>query len=201
MEIRLEGASAVPLPEEEIVRLGLEPGRIVTRRELDGLRLASERAEAMRIGLRYLSVRPRSRREVEVRLRRDGLGDEAISAAADRLAEMGYLDDRKFAAAFARDRIRLRPCGARRLRSELRCKGVAPSDAERGIEEAFAEEDVTEVELLERVATARAGRLTGEDPDRDRRRLYGFLVRRGFDPGGVRLWLDGWAGGGRRGSA
>ncbi len=189
-EVQLDGALVYLLPDEEVLRLGLRTGAEIAAADLEIVRATAERAEALRIGLRYLSVRPRSRLEVVRRLRRDRMTGETIERTLDRLVELKYLDDADFAAAFARDRIRLRPCGARRMQSDLLSRGVSRSDAEAGIRAAMSEEDVTETELLERVASARAGRLTGRDRESARRRLFGYLARRGFSTGSVRAWLD-----------
>ena len=189
-EVELDGTPLCVLPDEEVVHLRLRVGAHLGETELEGVRSSAGRAEAMRIGLRYLSVRPRSRREVERRMRRDRIDAAAIEHALERLTSLGYLDDAAFAAAFARDRIRLRPCGERRMRSDLLTRGVSPGAAERGIREAMAEEAVTEDELLERVAARRASRLKGTDPARARRRLFDYLARRGFAPGGIRAWIE-----------
>ena len=153
------------------------------------LHAAAARAEALRVGLRYLSARPRSRREVERRLRRDRIDDEAIQHALERLEARGYLDDAAFAASFSRDRIRLRPCATRRLRSELAARGVSKSDADRGIREAMGEEGVTEEALLGRAAAARARRVAETDPAKARRRLFDYLIRRGFAAEDISGWL------------
>ena len=193
-EVELDGTPLCVLPDEDVFRLRLTVGAHLGETELEAVRSSAGRAEAMRVGLRYLSVRPRSRREVERRLRRDRIDAAAIVYALERLASLGYLDDAAFAAAFARDRIRLRPCGERRMRSDLLSRGVSTGDAERGIREAMAEEAVTEDELLERVAARRASRLRGTDPAKARRRLFGYLARRGFAPGGIRAWIEAyWA--------
>ena len=189
-EVELDGTPLCVLPDEDVVRLRLRVGVHLGETELDAVRSSAGRAEAMRVGLRYLSVRPRSRREVERRLRRDRIDAAGIEHALDRLASLGYLDDAAFAAAFARDRIRLRPCGVRRMRSDLFSRGVSAGDAECGIREAMTEEAVTEDELLERVAARRASRLKATDPAKARRRLFDYLARRGFSPGGIRAWIE-----------
>ena len=190
MEIQLDGALLVMLPEEDVGRLGLAAGTEIDQAELAAVQEAAEYAEASRVALRYLSVRPRTRREVESRLRRADLRSEAIEHAVERLFDLGYLNDRSFAAAYARDRIRLRPCGVRRMRSDLWSKGVASHDAEAGIQEAMAQERITERDLLERVAGARAARLASLDPVVARRRLFGFLERRGFALSSIRAWIE-----------
>ncbi|WP_419161259.1 regulatory protein RecX [Candidatus Palauibacter sp.] len=186
----MDGVPLCLLPDQDVHHLRIEVGVELREVEVDAVRASAARAEAMRVGLRYLSVRPRSRREVERRLRRDRIDGEAIEQTLERLEALGYLDDEEFAAAFSRDRIRLRPCGARRMRSDLLSRGVAPEDAESGILAAMAEEGVTEDELLECVAAARASRLKGADPVASRRRLFGYLARRGFAAVSIRAWIE-----------
>lgn len=190
VEIEFDGASAILLPEDRVLSLGLSRGDEIDESAFGDLQTGAERAEAMRIALGYLSVRPRSRHEVAVRLRRKGIGAIAGEAALERCDELGYLDDVAFAAAFARDRIRLKPCGSRRMMSDLRGRGVLEADARAGIEEAFRDERTTEEELLERAARRRARSLRQRDPEVARRRLFAFLTRRGFDAFRVRAWLD-----------
>ena len=148
VEIQLDGASSLLLPEDQVLSLGLAAGDRVSAVDLERIEHAAGRAEAMRIALRYLSVRPRARRELVIQLRRKGLDDIAIQPTIERCDELGYLDDRAFAAAFARDRIRLRPCGVRRMRDDLRSKGVSEEDALAGIAQGLEDEGVSEDELL-----------------------------------------------------
>lgn len=130
--------------------------------------------------LRHLSHRPRSRFEVERHLRKKDYPEPAVAAALERCAELGYLDDRSFAAAWARDRIRLRPRATALMEAELRRKGVSPEDARAGIADAFREEGTTEEALLLRAAEKRWRTLSGRSPEAARRKLLGYLDRRGF---------------------
>ena len=190
IEIQLDGASCILLPDQDIARLGLTIGSTIKETDLASLQSTAELAEAMRVGLRYLSVRPRSCREIELRLLREKLMQETIERTVDRLTTLGYLDDRNFAEAFARDRIRLRPCGVRRMKADLLSRGVSPRDADDGIESAMMELDVNEHELLQRVASARASKLDDLDKGVARRRLFGYLSRRGFSSENIQKWID-----------
>ena len=190
IEIQLDGASHILLPEEDIWRLGLTLGCEIEEADLGTVQRTAELAEALRVGLRYLSVRPRSCREIELRLLRDRMPEDTVEQTVDRLAALGYLDDRSFAGAFARDRIRLRPCGVRRMKSDLLARGVSPRDAKYGIEVAMTEEGVSEPELLQRVALGRAVKLDSMEPLVARRRLFGYLSRRGFPSASIQKWID-----------
>ena len=196
VEIRLDGASGILLPDEEAGRLALAEGDRVDADRLERIRAAAARAEAIRGALRYLAMRPRSRREVEQRLERKGADPVAIEAALARCEALGHLDDRAFAAAYARHRIRLRPCGASRLTADLRSRGVTEAEARAGIRDAMRDEDVSEEVLLEREASRQARRLARLEPEVARRRLYGALMRRGFPALLVRRWVEAWEAGG-----
>ncbi|MFW6085524.1 MAG: regulatory protein RecX [Gemmatimonadota bacterium] len=130
--------------------------------------------------LELLSFRPRSESELEARLRRERHAADAIAAAISRCRELGYLDDRAFALSHVRDRLRLNPRGRRALRSELYRKGVDRGIAEEAIEEAFAEFGATERDLARRLAAKRAAALDRVELPAARRRLSGYLARRGF---------------------
>lgn len=153
--------------------------------ELNTLPDAAHGREALDRALRYLEYRPRTRFEVERHLRRGGYGDSAVSAAVERCTELGVLDDREYAAAHARDRIRIRPRAPARIESELRGRGVSPEDARAGIARALEEMDASERGLLRRAAEKKARTLRAEDIETRRRKLYGYLRRRGFRHGAI----------------
>lgn len=191
VEIRLDGASPILLPDEDAARLALAAGDRIDPDRLERVRDAAARAGAIRRALRYLSTRPRSRREVELRLERIGVDAVVIAAAIERCEALGVLDDREFAAAYVRDRIRLRPCGEARLMADLRVRGVSGADAAAGVRTAFRDEGVREEDLLAREASRQTRRLSRLEPEVARRRLYAALMRRGFPASMVHRWMDG----------
>lgn len=132
--------------------------------------------------LELLSFRARSESELEERLRRGGHDPDAVAAALLRCRDLGYLDDRTFALSHVRDRLRLRPKGRRALRSELYRKGVDRDLAEEAIDLGFEEAGVDERHLARRLARKRARALSRVAPETARRRLAGYLARRGFPP-------------------
>jgi regulatory protein len=149
---------------------------------------------AVEIGLTFLGSRPRTRWEIERRLRRAGASDEVIEAAVERLATLGYADDAAFARWWADQRDRHAPRGRRMVDAELRQRGV-PRDV---LEAQRAADDVPErapedadlpATEAERARVALEGHLRGRPLPTDRRareRVGMFLVRRGFDPETVR---------------
>jgi len=143
----------------------------------------------MEIAVRFLGTRPRTRRELQLRLRRAGATDEVSEITLARLEGLGYVDDIAFARWWAEQRDRHAPRGRRMVEAELRQRGV-PREvlAElHGIEQAEPSLDAERPPATEdeRADAALARHLRGRpvpDDPRARQRLGAYLVRRGFDP-------------------
>ena len=153
---------------------------------------------ALELAARFLGTRPRTRWEVERRLRRAGVADDVVAATLDRLADLGYLDDAAFVRWWLEQRDRRAPRGRRMLEAELRQHGV-PRDVIEDFREAYATpERALDAEQLpatdeERARVALERHLRGRPVPTDPRalqRLGAFLMRRGFDPETVRAAIS-----------
>ena len=150
----------------------------------------------MEIAAHYLGVRPRTRREVELRLRRAGASAEVIGATLERLAALGLVDDVAFAHWWAEQRDRHAPRGRRMVEAELRQHGVQ-LDVLEALRDGELAEPALDLEGVpggeaERASVALARHLRGRpmpDDPKAVQRLGSFLVRRGFDPETVRATL------------
>ncbi|MBV8083735.1 MAG: regulatory protein RecX [Chloroflexi bacterium] len=128
-------------------------------------------------GLRLLTYRPRSEREVRQRFAQRGAAGELVDAAVERLRAAGLIDDAAFAQAWVDSRRRASPRGDRLLRAELAGKGVA-----REVVADTLEESAADALALAQVAAAKKARsLAGQPEPAFRRKLMDFLLRRGFD--------------------
>ncbi|MGI5817697.1 MAG: regulatory protein RecX [Armatimonadota bacterium] len=137
-----------------------------------------EYKDAKAAAIRLLAHRARTRQYLEQRLRGKGLAAEAVEQALADLGRAGYVDDEQY----ARDRIdallRQSKRGPLALTHKLVQEGVDGDLAERAVSEALRDEDLSEWAL--EVAVERATRLSDLEPETARRRLYGYLKRRGF---------------------
>jgi len=134
--------------------------------------------------LRRLARRDHSEAELRRALLRDGFAPPVVAATMERLRAEKYLDDQGFATRFARSRVAHHGLGRHRVHQALRARGVSRAIIDKGVAEAL--KDVSEVEALEVVAR-RYWRQHGRDePVRRIRKLWVFLLRRGFPAGLVR---------------
>jgi regulatory protein len=143
----------------------------------------------MEVAARYLATRPRTRWEVERRLRRAGTEPEVIAGTLERLGTLGLVDDLAFARWWAEQRDRHAPRGRRMVEAELRQHGIGREvlDELRGTEIVEASDDAEQLPAteLERATVALDRHLHGRALPSDRaalQRVGAFLVRRGFDP-------------------
>lgn len=125
--------------------------------------------------MELLVRREHSRRDLKRKLGLKGIDPDAAEAAIESLAGLGYQDDDRFGAAFARDRAAA-GYGPQRIRQELAGHGLAREQVEAALEACEADWPARALGLVEK--RFRPAEL--EDPAR-RRKAVDFLLRRGFD--------------------
>lgn len=127
-----------------------------------------------------LALRGRSRRELERWLMQRKHAASDIRSALERLDDLGFLNDESYARSYARAKMAGGKTSRRRIAMELSRKGIARELVDRVIREAGEEEGFDERGALEAAAERRARSLSKLEPEVARRRLMGFLLRRGF---------------------
>ena len=165
---------------------GLREGVALSHEELEETRVAGERPLAMNRALHFLGYRARSESEVRERLRRYGYGEGTVERVVERLRELGYLDDQEFARLKAHEKAR--KYGPRRVSVELRKSGVDAEIARSAVQEEFAEKSElgAAFSAAARRYNKRGSGVAGAGADAEvdatatARRVYGFLMRRGY---------------------
>jgi regulatory protein len=144
----------------------------------EALETAAERGKAYDAAVRLLMVRGRSSQEIVTRLRRKGLRKDAIAHVVGRLESEGLLNDAAFAREYARAKARRR-YGRARILADLSARGVERREAELAVAEAGGDDEGGRRERLLALARKRASQLKDLDMEVARRRLVGYLARRG----------------------
>lgn len=134
-----------------------------------------------------LKYRQRSEKEISDRLRKKKYSEEIIKQTIDFLREKKFIDDAVFARAWIKERL-ARAIGPRRLSQELRLKGIDKQVIESNLSE--AKEYYSETETIRGLAERRFNALKDLDPRAAKRRVYAFLLRRGFTPDAVIDTID-----------
>jgi regulatory protein len=144
------------------------------------------RESAHSYGLKLLAMRAYSTRDLARKLQRRGYPEEGISGTVASFTTTGLLDDERFARQYARSRIVNDSAAPRRVVQLLGRYGIPRSLAERAVASTLADEELNPADSAELLARKKAATLAGHDPAVARRRLYGYLARRGFDLNDIR---------------
>ena len=131
---------------------------------------------AKNVLLHQLSRSMKTRFQLQEILKKREIPDEIAQLALDRFTEAQLIDDAVFAAAYVRTRLENgRSVSA--IRGELRRKGVAQELIEAELE---GVDSNREQEIANRLAANRYSRMLNLEAEVRKRRLLGFLQRRGF---------------------
>ena len=191
----LDGEPAMTVDIRTFEESPYRVGSSLSEEELRALLDESGRRRAEEKAVYLLSRGDHSRRGLEEKLRRSA-GREAAAQAAQRMEELGYVNDERYALRLAQDLTERKLYPRRRAVQELCARGVDRELAVRAVDET-EKEDLDKA--LELIAKKQYNRLHDED---GRRKAGAALARYGFDGGTIRRALaqcgaddtqeDGW---------
>lgn len=136
------------------------------------------KARARNNAYALLRMRPRSEHEIRTRLREKGYDDSLIDEVTNDLKRLNDIDDTAFAKFWVESRMHLNPAGDVVLKHELKEKGISDSIIEATLDAKAKNYD--EYEVAFNMARERFERFKRLDRQKAAKRLYDFLVRRGF---------------------
>jgi len=158
-----------------IVAVWLKVGQLIDDKKIDELRAQDEYEKAFQKAVQYLSYRPRTEQEVRKKLTDEEFPEELINAVLERLNKLELVCDENYARFWIENRSEFRPRSHRLLSLELIRKGVPRETIDEALEDAEDEES-----LAYKAAMKYVHRLDALDWNGFRKKLSGFLGRRGF---------------------
>ena len=141
-------------------------------------------AKLLESSIRFVSFRPRSEKEFKYfllkKLQRRKISDvRIIDRVLTRLRDLGYADDAKFVSWWIDQRQSHKPKGMRLIAQELKDKGIEVRDLK-------LDEDV----LARQVVAKKLPLWKKLPPFERKKKIYGFLGRRGFTGDTIRRIID-----------
>lgn len=181
--IYFDGKYLFSLSEAELLQSGIRIGRDYTEPELEKLQQTAVLDKAYMRALDYLARRMRSEWELRDYLRRKDYDSPTIETILNKLSDMGYVDDRKFAEAWVANRRLLKPTSLRRLSQELSQKHVAREVINEVLQASDRADETTALQQLvaKKQSLARY---------QDQQKLIAYLLRQGFNYDDIRQALD-----------
>ena len=136
---------------------------------------------AYNYALNLLSARPYAIKALHRKLLQKEYSAADADDAIRRLVDNGLLNDAKYAEQYARSKILSTGASKRRLTQDLYRKGIKGDVATSAIANVIADEEIDTAAVIEQVARKKLAQLGDLEPLVLRRRLFGFLARRGYD--------------------
>ena len=124
---------------------------------------------------------------MEQRLKREGFSEEAVEMAVEELIDSGHIRDRKYAENWVVRRQKSNPRGKTLLKHELIDRGVDRETVEQVVAQVETEDEAV---LALQIAQKRVKQYRQLPTHVAKRRLHGFLARRGFGSDIVRQVLE-----------
>lgn len=158
----------------------MKVGEEVEEEKVSRVIFSEEVRKAKDYALNLLTYRPRSCQEIKDKLRGKHYAEKVVEKVIGQLRELNFLDDKQFARLWVESRLLNKPRGRRLLEQELRQKGIGNEIIEKVSEFAYHEQG--EDEIARELARKRLRQYGNLDKSAVKRRLYGYLERRGFPP-------------------
>ncbi len=138
----------------------------------------SQKKQATIVILRLLAASPKSRAEISKKLAQKGFDETVITQALDDFERQGILNDKVFAKDVVSKFVHAKPSGSRKIKFELQKHGLSPKTVSEMMESLDSSE---ETERARELARARWDRLGNIELEKRKKRVFDFLLRRGFD--------------------
>lgn len=174
-QIEVEGHSPFVLYKGEVFRYHIEKDREISPEIYKEIieEVLTKRAK-LRV-LHLLEQGDRTKKDLEEKLLKNGYPPEAAEAALAYVESFHYIDDKRYALSYIQNQSGRK--GRARIQMELRRKGVPQEYIDQAFQE-MEEETDTEAVIRELVQKKRRGQ--GPMDEKEKQKLYGFLLRRGF---------------------
>jgi|SRR3990170_6868286 len=173
VNVYLDGDFAFGL--SRIVAAWLRVGQELNEEKIKALKEEDNLEVVYQQALKFVGYSMRTEAEVQEKLHGGDFPEHVIDEVIVRLRQSGLVDDERFATLWVENRNDFRPRSHRALVYELRRKGIPDQLITKTLTGTVPEE-----ELAYRAALRHSGKLRELDRSEFRRKLGGFLTRRGF---------------------
>ena len=119
-----DDASSIIISKDVVTEAGIHTGLDISEERIQELKRRDHYFSCLQAALRYLAHRPRSKMEVENRLRQHRFDSDTLNNVMATLKKKKLIDDESFARQWTENRQAFSPRSQRLLNQELRQKGI-----------------------------------------------------------------------------
>lgn len=140
--------------------------------------ILTELSEIMAKAENYCAYQERSIHEVRLKLKQWELPTQEIEEAIEYLIHENFLNEERFAEAYAQGKFRINGWGRNKIKQALKLKRVAPELILQGLAKIDEEEYL---QKLQQLIEKKSKLLTEEDSRKRRHRLIQYTLTKGFE--------------------
>lgn len=126
----------------------------------------------------YCAYQERCHREVVNKLREMRMIPQAIDEIVTHLIQENYLNEERFARAFARGKFRIKKWGRNRIVSELKQRAISKYNIKAALSEI---DDSDYLKTFNELAKKRNGEIKENHPQKKKKKLVDYLLYRGWE--------------------
>ena len=175
----IDGVFFCGLNDDTVLKFGIAANDEIDEKKLGEIRDFDEYIYGKKIAFDYLSYRIRTVSEIRKKLKLKKISEQSIEKVLKHLNELKLTNDEEFAQQLIREKLARNPTGKRVLKQKLFEKGISKEVSDNAIQKAFDEIDEKELALAS--FTKYFTRIKSEEPDKQRKKTFDLLSRRGFN--------------------
>ncbi len=161
---------------DNFVKLNLRVEQELSQVEINKIVSTSEHQKTLDKLLNFVTLRPRSKEEIKIWLRRKKIPEDMHPPLWKTLEKMGFTDDYQFAKWWVDQRLQFRAKSQKALKYELLMKGI---DKEI-IEKVLGEANIDEESLIKKILEKNKRKWEKLDKKEAKQKMTEYLARLGF---------------------
>lgn len=165
--------------EDLLYKFKITRGKLLDKKELDELITEQKNITIKKIAINFVSYKPRTEYQVKQKLKSLGYDSDDAEFAVRFLKEFGYLDDRTYALNFANEFLIRKPSGEKRLRQELKKRGISNGIIDYVCNISF--NDVSTYTMALQSAKKKLKAIAYKSEEKQKNSLIQYLQRQGFN--------------------
>ena len=173
VHIYIDDKYTLTLYDDFWYRSGYSEGQEISDDELASLKGEAGFRSAYEKGLKYLSMRGYSEKELYNKLKMN-FGDEAASRAIDKINSFGYLNDEEYCREYTEYLFKVKKYDIKRISYELKNKGIDPETIDNTLK-------ILDNEPIQRIIDMlRTKYAKNLETEKERKRLVNRFIRMGY---------------------
>lgn len=177
VNVYMDGAFGFAITLESALEHNLTVGKELLQEEIEKLRGDDFEDKVFARLISFVSSRPHSKREIERWFRKKNVEVTLQKTLFNRLNNIGLVNDEEFAKWWVEQRVHFRSSPPKMIRVELRAKGIDDHIIDQVLQ---LVESPSEQTLAKKVLIKRFGKIPQPVDLKEKKRVYDFLLRRGF---------------------